>query len=473
MKPQTVNVIKEIVRHFIKCYDCGNAVTANTNTVHAEVCRRLHIVRRANKTNYRGLVIEGLRTLKKHIVLFETVMPKENDLLNKAISIDNRTVYGLTMAVEDYLTRPNNGAGNTLSDQYITTMLQHFNVLPKPAAPVVVEEEMQSDMTNNIERLVATVRNASGPWPAGRSPADLLGGLYAFYQSIPADEAAAVVASAAKLNWPRTLHRQYTKARGFLIQHGLAAIAGLRNKKQGNRNIAAPYGIRLTPLGAEVAISGDFKDYKRKTKTKSGTMLKGQKQNLPENSADVDTQNLQTFVTAQEAERLIAIAQEQDQTIEKLMNRVAALEQQKNAAPKTAEPGEEPTRYPEQATMSMILKTAVPAIVEAFGSVIDDPETTDNPATHIHPVGLYLTLTEITKAVNGIKAYVSECLVNDEQIDLALIREYAADFEKATGELERKHSLPIMSGHIRVKRCLSGANAMKRPIWKRRTAAQA
>jgi hypothetical protein len=459
MKPQTVNVIKEIVRYFIGCYNRGNAVTANTNTVHTEVCRRLHIVRQANKNNYRGLVIEGLRTLKKHIVLFETVTPKENDILNKAISIDNRTVYGLTMAVEDYLTRPSVGDNNnTLSDRYITTMLQHFNVLAKPAAPAAVEE-VEIDMTNNVERLVATVRNASNSWAYPNTPADLLGGLYTLHQTVPIDT---FVASAAKLNWPHRLKKHYSEACKFLIKHGLIESAAERKIKQSGREISLPHGIRLTPLGVEVAISGDFKDLRTEAKTKAGTMLKGQKQNPPKTPA----------VTASGAD-----TQEMLRTIAALQERLSALEQQKKheqpAEDPAEEPVEEPTHYDEPTTMSMILGAAIPAIIGAFRSVIDDPETTADPATHINPTGLYLTLTEIEETVRGIKAYASECIKRDEQIDIALIETYAADFQKAAAELERRHSLPVMGDQILVKRFLTGENAVKRPVWKRRTAVQA
>jgi len=461
MKPQTVNVIKEIVRYFIGCYDRGNAVTANTNTVHTEVCRRLHIVRQANKNNYRGLVIEGLRTLKKHVVLFETVTPKENDILNKAISIDNRTVYGLTMAVEDYLTRPSVGDNNTLSDRYITTMLQHFNVLAKPAAPVAVEK-VKIDMTNNVERLVATVRNASNSWAYPNTPADLLGGLYALHQTVPVDTDPPLVASAAKLNWPNRLKKHYSEACKFLTKHGLVESAAERKRKQGGREIALPHGIRLTPLGVEVAISGDFKDLRTEAKTKAGTMLKGQKQNPPETPAPPAS-----GTDTQEMLRTIAALQE----------RLSALEQQKKHEPPAEELSEEPTHYDEQSTMSMILGAAIPAMIGAFRSVIDDPETItdagDEPATHINPTGLYLTLTEIEETVRGIKAYASECIKRNEQIDLALIDAYAADFQKAAAELERRHSLPVMGEQIIVKRFLTGENAVKRPVWKRRTAVKA
>lgn len=468
MKPQTVNAIKEIVRYFIGCYNRGNAVTANTNTIHTEVCKQLHITRQANKNNYRGVVIEGLRLLKKHIVLFETVTPKENDILNKAVSIDNRTVYGLTMAVEDYITRPCSVGDSTMSDRYITTMLQHFNVLPKPATRPAVqeEEENETDMANNVERLVATIRNASKSWAHSGTPADLLGGMYALHQNAAADEP--VIGSAAKLDWPRNVHRQYADSCQFLQQHGLLEFAGERVTKQAGREITRPHGIRLTPLGVEVAIAGDFKDLRPKNNVsvvvppKAGNMLKGHKQNTPAapTAAEVDPQEMLRTIAA-------------------LQSRLAALEQQKTAPP-AAEPIEEPTYYDEQATMSIILGAAVPAIIDTFREVIDDPTTlaeltgkNENPATHINPPGLYLTLTELEETVRGIKAYVSECIKKEQPVDLAVLDAYAADFRDAAESLEQHHSLPVMGEQIMVKRFLTGENAVKRPVWKRRTAAKA
>lgn len=476
MKPQTVHVIKEIVRFFIGCYNRGNATTANTKTVHAEICKQLKITRQANKNNHYGLVVECLRVLKSKIVLFETTAPKENDVLHEIVTVDNRRIYGLTSAAEKYLTDPVKPGEEELpmcSDKFITKMLQHFDVLPQSTGRQSVQQPEEETMpANNIERLVATVRNRSAAWPAKSTPADFLGGMYALSQQTTGDTAD-MLASAEKLDWPdRPISRRqnYTACRDFLIQQGLLASGGERKRRQGNREISVLYGVKLTPLGIEVAIAGDFKDQRPAAERgevsvpqppqKAGTMLKGQKQQPAEPVAATSD------VTAETKEML--------QTIAALQQRLAALEsrQPTPAAAETVTPAEvEPVEYSEKATMSMVLRDAVPAIIASFQQLIDSPDSVDEqdgePATHVNVSGLYLTLTELEKTVHGIKAYVSECMANNKPVDLELLTRYAESYRTAAENLEEKSTLPKLGDRVLTKRFFIGGDAVSHPLWKR------
>lgn len=477
MKPQTVNVIKEIVRFFIGCYNRGNATTANTKSVHAEVCKQLHITRQANRNNHYGVVVEALRVLKSKVVLFETIASKENDLLHEIVTVDNRRIYGLTSAAEKYLTDPPKPGEESLplcSDKFITKMLQDFDVLPRHTARVEETPDSEEELMpeNNIQRLVATVRNRSAAWPAKSTPADFLGGVYALSLQPGGD----TLASAEKLDWPdRPVSRRqnYTACRDFLIQQGLLASGGDRKRRQGNREITVLYGVKLTPLGTEVAIAGNFKDERPASErgeaetpqqpTKAGTMLKGHKQQAAEAAPAADT-------SAETKEML--------QTIAALQQRLAALESKHQpelaAAPEAEVAPAEPVEYSEKATMSMVLQVAVPAIIESFKQLIDQQDEGDEErATHVNVSGLYLTLTELEKTVHGIKAYVSECMAAGTAIDLDLLGRYAESYRTAAENLEEKSTLPKLGERVVTKRFFIGGEAIHHTLWKRPTAARA
>lgn len=475
MKPQTVNVLKEIVRFFIGCYGRGNACTANTSTIHTEVCKQLKITRQANKNNHYGVVVECLRVLKRKVVLFETMTPKENDVLNKSIAVDNRAVYGLTNAVEDYLTRPETPGETPISitsDRYVTSLLQHFDVLPKPH-DIRVEEPPQEEtgtMTgdNNVERLVATIKNISKTWMNRSTPADLLGGLYAYGAFDAAHHA-----SAAKLGWQPKSHK-HSRAAKILARHGLVAWGGARPRTMADGRVTeCNYGIHLTPLGIEVAIAGGFKDERPEGEIfdkvpelnmtisqKTGPMLKNQKQE----------ESLTPAVAAQAAAsadmtlmREIAALRERLAVLETKTAAVEEKEELPAAAPK-------PHCYSDVATAAIVLSHVVPAISAAVNKLIDPPETED-PTTGVNSDGLYVALTELEKIVHGVKAYVSECIAEGTHVDQEQVARYADDCRRAAENLDGERRIPLMGSRLMTKRYLAGDEAITRYIWRSRVRA--
>jgi hypothetical protein len=474
MKSQTVNVVKAIVRFFISSFNRGNTITANTATIHADVCRQLHITKQANKNNYRGIVTEALRILKRRVVLFETITPKENDLLNRAVSIDNRTVYGLTAAIEEYVTRPHTDTTSVTSDRYIYELLQHFGVLSTPTTPVAapVPEEQKEMADNNVARIISTIRQESITWRAKVTPADLLGAMYALHtadvNNPPAENAGML--SMARLSWPVSLAHNYHDCYKVLERAGLITPYKTQQHRTKTGDMATrPYGFKFTPLGIEVAIGGEFKDTRsaaQKTspssQKKAGRMLK---RAVSRTNRDVE-EELQSYVHTEAFKQAVAAE-------------VALLMQAERAAlglptPTVAPPEEwpRPVAHDDLTTMSIMLERAVPAIIESFSGLVDPPDTT-NPRTAINVRGVYLALTEIEKAVKGLKSYLA---TNDSHGDgfLPLLQQYSASYRTAAAELEKKLRLPVLGDTIPTgaRRVLRGDKAISHPLFGNTVTAQ-
>jgi hypothetical protein len=176
-------------------------------------------------------------------------------------------------------------------------------------------------------------------------------------------------------------------------------------------------------------------------------------------------------ISGADYDQLLTSFQTRIDTLERLL---ATAQQNGGALPPAPAPVNTPENvmYTEPVTMRVILTRAVPAIVATFQDLIGKEASIGAASekgvtTSINADGLYLALTEITNAINGIKAYVSECMKHDEEVDLSLIEKYAEAYATAADNLTKKHTLPIMGDTLHIKRFLTGKNKIRRELWRR------
>jgi hypothetical protein len=506
MNKETFKTLLAVLRVFVSAVNRGHDSTLHAHEVTNEVCRIFQRRKDSEKKNTHGFVVAALRALKAKQILFEAIDDWSDDRLNRPKAAEHKRTFGLTIPALDYLTSERNSTDYSgKSDALLTNMLAYFDVIPRQQNPntvvpavlvetvrrieqkekVMTEKHTLADTTpadNNVQRLVATVNNTSDKWLTNSTPRDLLGGLLALEQSGETNEN--VPASTAKLLWPDSKRTNYVAAREFLRQHNL--IDSFKEcKNPHDSNSTRPYGIKLTALGREVAVAGEFKDErpaaerwhtKAKNGGKNATMIKGNKKRM---SADATNNTPVHAPSGPISDVDFKTMMTQFQTImTSLSQRVEAAEKALETADKTgvALPAVQHTaaaklvEYDEQETMRRVLRDAVKLLTSAFWALIDDPKEMKNneePATAVNAAGLYLALTEIEKAVHGIKAYVSECMDNETDVDLEMIAKYADDYSRAAEELPTKLTLPIMATELLLRRRLTGDKAVHRTKWNR------
>jgi hypothetical protein len=514
MNRDTLKILVDVLRVFIDAAPGAGMLTASAVT--EKICLALQRRKEKEKKNTHGYVLAALRALKAKQILFESIDATE--LGSQSKRTEAPRLFGFTNPAIDYLTTDNHLRGYSVrSEAVLVDMLIAFNVIAQPhgsrvTVPAALVEtvraiEQKAHITapktqpteedsvsepvltadNNVQRLVATVRNRSDEWPTNSTPKDLLGGLLALDQS--GETNADVQASQAKLLWPDSKRPNYIAVCTFLRQHNL--ICSFKEcKSPNNPNGTRPYGIKLTDLGRAVAVAGEFKDERpseerwntrSQNNGKKSTLLKKDKKRMnadDENSPATGPRepiSIADFHTMMSHFKSFASSLEQ---------RLAAAEQAINARDKvpptnnqTAAASVETAglEYDEQETMRLVLKDAVRFLVASFKSLIDNPEELEHdekPATVINSSGLYLALTEIEQVVHGIKAYVSECLYTHTDVDLEMIERYAENYTAAAKVLPTKHTLPVMATKLMVKRFLTGDKAVRRTKWNRGTAAK-
>ena len=488
MNKETKKVIFAVARVFVDAANKGNNTTLSVSEIHTAVCRTLHRRKEREKKNLEAPVGAAIDRLKRHRILFETIdeWGPTKIKIRRFKAADAKRKFGMTATALDYLTRGDRLAGYSIkSELIISDLLLHFGAIEHETAPIVItspaalvetvaaiKEENnitpqpvsqstigQQISTNNVQRLIATIRNKSASWPNVHTPADLLGALAAHYINTESGETA--VGSAKKIGWEEVQPRRYRLAREVLEQHGLVTHSEKR-KIPGKTGVRG-YGIQLTDLGLEVAVDGDFKDQSHKITTqKSGTMLKDHKKNQPETPALASPEQQQMREMMEEMHRL--------------REEVQALRAQTSDTPTPVEEEAVKEEYTELATMSIVLQHAAPRLMDAIKPLLTDEDAKDStpPATmQINTTGLYLALTEVDRMISGIKAYVSECIRDDEEVDMELLEAYAKAYSAAANVLETKKTLPILGEKVVTKRFLAGSSSISRSLWPRPAAARA
>jgi hypothetical protein len=487
MKQQTVNVLKVIVRLFIEVANYNDGITATTSKIHTDVCRQLKITRQANKNNYRGAVIKALRLLKKRIVLFETVVPKENDILNKAVPVDNRTVFGLTNAVEDYLTSPNTTNTSNTSDRYIIELLQHFGVLSPETAPQPHDQPQPEENvmpTDNVAQLVEIVNTAAAQWLATVTPADLLGAMYALHieDSQHPDREWCGMLSMTRLGWPMSKAHNYAKCYKVLERAGLIEAYKVQQHTQKDGKVKLrPYGFKLTPLGIEVAIVGNFQDTRkpgnltaaeqkrrrevadRETgstptapKPQKGDMLKGEKV----------THKIKSYLAADREAALIDrmerllnnMIENNNQRFDAIDRRMQKFDgggpESEQLAPSLADQPEARShkQLDDDTTIATFLTSAAPLVIAAIHDLIDEKAG----ASEINAEGLYYAITELSAMLRGIKSYLDKCIENNTTVDRDMLDQYAIKYYEAARNVADGRWLPVLGEEFSKRRALRG-----------------
>lgn len=491
MQEKTLKILVAVLRVFIGSADRGNPITLHEHEVVSQVCRGMHKRKEKEVKNMRGLIVFAIRSLKGGCVLYEAIDSWSDDKLKRPKSSSEKKLFGLTDKALTYVAEHQIAGVNTQSNQFLLDMLraEEFEILPKNQIPITVDsapealvktvtaikqEQKQEiaivpdrsqparpETAHNVQRLVVTVRNKSKEWLGQSTPADLLGGLSEQYFATEGADTA--VGSAVKLGWPERRRAMYKEAVRFLKSHGL--VEDFDTRRDPYTGATRAYGVKLTNLGLEVAVAGEFKDERPQSERKvdaptaaekltstGSPMLKGHKK--PDETPAVASDQL-AAVLAQ---------------MQKMREEITALRAEREVAAAGAliasSSPPEPTYYNDRATMAVVLKGAVAALIQTFSCLLDDKAQT------INATGLYLSLTEFEKAVLGIKGYVSECIRDEAPVDLELLQQYAADYTAAADMLETKSTLPIVAEKIVTKRSLAGDNAIRRQIWRRDRAAQ-
>jgi hypothetical protein len=507
MNKETFRTLVAVLRVFVDAVNRGNDGTFHANEITQQVCRALQRRKDKEKKNTHGYVITALRAMKAKQILFEAIDEWGDDPLRRPKAVENRRTFGLTKTALDYLTSDNNLRGYSVQSEIVlTSMLAEFGVIQsaqrefsyvppalektvraieqkEPITATTQTDSMEVTLTatnedNNIQRLVATVRNRSADWGSVGTPADLLGGLLALERAGEINDN--IPASAAKLLWPDSRRQNYKDVCNFLKQHNIIAAFEER-KRPGDAAGARPYGLKLTPLGRAVALAGNFVDTRpasERTHTRAGNaknkplMLKRNEKHMTTNNAETASSgHPRAPISGADYDQLLTSFQTRIDTLERLL---ATAQQNGGALPPAPAPVNTPENvmYTEPVTMRVILTRAVPAIVATFQDLIGKEASIGAASekgvtTSINADGLYLALTEITNAINGIKAYVSECMKHDEEVDLSLIEKYAEAYATAADNLTKKHTLPIMGDTLHIKRFLTGKNKIRRELWRR------
>lgn len=484
MNKETQKILFAVLRVFVEDMARGNDNTLHAQEITNQVCRALHRRKEKEKKNTYAFVVAALRALKAKRVLFEAIDDWSDDRLARPKAVERRSAFGLTRPAVEYLTDEENLKNHSVtSDALLAALLGEFGLItPKqkeisvPAVLVetvaaIKQEEFEqmpepkpvvtASNKDNVQRLIATVRNRSANWSSSAgTPADLLGAMCELYFNSGDGDKTPVSAQRLNFSW-----HNYQKCRDFLRQHGLVESFSERRNPYGKNKMKA-HGIKLTSLGLEVAVDGDFKDERQTTVSKSGPMLKNHKkqpEQLPSLS-NLDSQQLAD---------MLAKMSRLEQEIADL--RAGANTQPPPQTAPVAPPPPQNYEYHDVSTVSIVLMSAIPGLVTSIKELLDSrylDRNTDHVITQINVRGLYLSITEIEKALNGIKAYVSECLHNNTAVDIKLLEQYADDFREAAKYVGARKTLPILGAKILEKCVLRQSEAIEHPVWKRPEPAQ-
>jgi hypothetical protein len=480
MTKETQKILFAVLRVFVEDMARGNDNTLHAQEITNQVCKALHRRKEKEKKNAYAFVVTALRALKAKRVLFEVIDDWSDDRLARPKAVDKRSAFGLTRPAIEYLTDEENLAKHSaMSDNMLAALLTEFGLItPKqkeistvPAVLVetvaaITQEEFPrmpeqnttpaANNKDNVRRLIATVRNHSETWGSTTgTPADLLGAMCAFHFDTPDGDKTPISAQKLNFGW-----HNYTRCRDFLKQHGLIKNFSERRNPYSKTKMKA-HGIRLTALGLDVAVDGDFKDERPTTTQKRSPMLKDHKRQPepPPSPSNLDSSQL--------AAVLAKMAHMEQEIAELRAGKAAAVETPVETPPAAAAAYE----YADVSTVSIVLVAAIPNLVTAIKELLDSrylgPNDKANAITQINTRGLYLSITEIEKALNGIKVYVSQCLRNNVAVDIELLEQYAADFREAAKNVKTKKTLPILGTKIEEKCVLRQSDAVAHPLWKR------
>ncbi|NDD53745.1 hypothetical protein EBZ39_07680 [bacterium] len=486
MNKETVKILVAVLRVFVAGANKGYDSALHAAEVTAQVCRDMHRRKEKEKKNTHGYVITALRVLKAKRILFEAIDNWADDKLKRFKPSENKRVFGLTKPALEHLKEIGTVENfSPLGESTLMSVLQKFDVIPArkeasitvPAVLVETVKEIErkesqkettimpaqnaSQTPNNIQRLIATVRNRSETWGGQTgTPADFLGAMFAIYLADGNGPETPISAKKLNFGW-----NNYAACREFLRQNGLVENFAERENPYGKNKIRA-YGLKLTSLGLEVAYEGDFKDERTSSTNKTGPMIKNQKKEQPvENGSE-------TLNAQQLAEMLAEMRQMRDE--------IDALRAGKAAQPQPVENVPPPVEYSDMDTISLLLTTAIPGFIGAIKELLNDKYGLESGGlkpggtiTAINTRGLYLGLTEIEKTFSGIKGYVSQCLHTGAPVDMELLTRYAEDYIHAADNLKVKKTLPALADSRVMTKCvLRKSEAIRHPVWRRSVAAQ-
>jgi hypothetical protein len=475
MKKDTFKIFVAIVRAFADYLNKGNDATLRADEIHNFVCRHLRYAKTKDKKMVRGIVMQGLNTLRAKKILYAEVELPENDVLSRPKSVEARTIYGLTHDAFAYLT-----VGLKLpkysvtGEQTITNLLNRFGIfpdaqqvdtriipaVPAPAAavippPVVVEDtppvtpsteaELEPNrFSNNVQRVAAEVRNIR--WRNTHTPAALLGAL----------RAARAFSNDARvyspgINWDG---HKATEAAEQLHARGLLEWAVIAAVKSDYRNTTHKrHGMYLTELGRQVADAGDFVDNRppephRVKEQKMGDMLKGAKKAaaVPQHAAPAAA--VEANVTADNPYAVTL----RDGSVVRCATPAAALELARQvaamadpAATPAPETSATPVAVAEPVRIMLsedqtIARVVAPTSTELFARVkalADAQLPTGETAETVNALALYHALTQLAYVIAGLKYVVSQRLDDNAEFDVSNFDDYVAQLQLDMEQLER------------------------------------
>jgi hypothetical protein len=476
MNREMAKIVYAVLRVFLDAYNRGTGNALHAKEITEQVCKQLQRRKEKEKKNTHGYVVTALKALKNKQVVFEAVDDWGNDKLHTAKPVEGRKIFALTADVVDFLTRGDLMPGySTGSQRVLNAVLTEFDVIAPAtgAAPIVVPSalvetvstiqnkaafaaESQGAMTpmstmstvtdNNIQRLVAEIRNASRV--GGNTPAQLLGALNA---AAAHSIERAVSFSALEFNC-----NVGAKVRQILIDRGLLAHREEREVNYKHRpHTPQLLGMYLTPLGLQVAEAGGFVDdrkpnekYHRPSQSKYGRMVRtpALSQPLPASPAENggDLAALRAEIAALRA----------------AMTGFAPPPHVETASPRvTPPPVKTIGRYQ---TIGAIVTATVNAIVSRIEAL-----QTENGSTALNVDAAGLAMVEVDHVVAGLKCYLYSCARGEREFDANFLRDYAAQVELDAEQLDAARRLPVLGtiADVGTARVLRGSKAIKRAVW--------
>jgi hypothetical protein len=477
MKKDTFKIFIAIVRSFADYLAKGNDVTLRTDEIHNFVCRHLRYSKTKDKKQVRGIVIQGLTTLRARKILYAEVELPENDVLSRPKSVEMRTIFGLTHDAYSYLIvsaiQPRRAA---TSEQTIVSLLRRFGVVPDAAdgdkriepAPVVSEEpvvivdaenvtptkpteeeEVVSRLTsnNNAQRIASEVRNIR--WRNSHTPAALLGALRAV-RAFSSDTRA----YSPSIDWDG--HRA-TEAADHLHARGLLEWAIITPVKSEQRNTThKKQGMYLTSLGQQVAEAGNFVDnrppepHRIAKEAKMGDVMKGAKKvasqpqtqhaapahNTGENQYSVTLPD-GTVISCANAAAAVELAREMAAMSPATQPATAQAEETDAAPAATAVVEPLPIMLSEDQTIARIVAPATTELFARVKALVQAQLPTGETAEVVNTLGLYHALTQLSYVIAGLKYVVSQRIDDNAAFDVANLDDYVAQLQLDMEQLER------------------------------------